>query len=491
MVSRAPVLGMAAGALLLLLILIPPSVAQVPAIPTDPQAEYFRFVIVCTKTFVQVEFQGAGDAECIARDLTQDSLQPPTGSSFGIIQHVVSLAAVPVGTANETTGWKAYPTVGNLVLTGGMSAPFNVHFTALPTIVSPTFTVDLLANYTPMNSPTQESFNQTVRIVAMVDPYYLGNAQTRINDLSQQAGQNERVTYNIDVTNYGVYPDYYVADVHSADPGFLVAKPPGIYVPPHATRTYTFTVLTPKGSLYEFGRNDNFRVDFTSRFGSSQFSSIGILRVTGPYVPLAWIPMTLVALVSGVVVARRVREGAELRALERGSPRRVQPTPRQAVLLAELKRTDPDAFAERKAALEAVYAQRRGEYKSASKERRARDREEIRQARAEFKAARKKQKADEKARRTQEARERKARKILEAQEAKERKKREKELGKARATLEKKRGKLEKKEAKAAQKQAKIDAKQADADAKAAAKAQKAAQKEAKAAAKAAKRGGDR
>src|SRR5581483_1838191 len=484
MVSPAPALRMAAGAVLLLL-LLPSASAQAPTLPSDPRQAYFRFTITCSETFVSVDFLGSGDGHCTAMDLTYDSPGVPGSVSLGAVPHYLSLRAVPVGAPNETAGWQAYPSVSFIQLYGLSSAVFFVHVTTLPTIQSSFFRFDVLANYTAEDGSTQ---NATVHFVAQVRPYGQTFVQTAPQDITKKAGQNERVTYSVLVTNNGVYHDYYHIAVRSNDPDFLVAQPGGVYVPPHETRNVTFTILTPKGKLYELGRSAQFTADITPTFGGGRYQAFGFLRVTGAYVPTYWIPMALVALVSGMVVTRRTREVAQARRLERGAPRRVEPTPRQAVLLAELKRTDPEAYKERKAALDALYAGRRSEYRMTAKERRAADRAEARQARAEFKAERRRRKAEAKERRTQEARERKERKIAEAAEAKERKRKEKDLAKARKILEKKRGKLGRKEAKAAKKQAKIDAKQAKADAKAAKKAQKAAAKEAKAAARAAKKG---
>jgi hypothetical protein len=460
---------MAAGAVLLLLLLVSPLASAQSPLPVDPQSSVFKFAVSCSQSYAIVTAPpGAGDALCTVVDLTYDAVGTSGSSPVGP-PHVVSLRVAPVGLPNETLGWQAYPTVPFVQLAGTGSANFGVHITVLPLIQTAVFRFDLLANYTAENGQTQ---NQTVHLVAQVNPYAQGFVEMDQRSLSQKASQNQEVTYTLDVRNDGVYPDYFHVRVVSNDPTFEIAQPAGVYVPPHQTKQLTFTVLTPKGTLYELGHSAAFTATVTSTFSPATYTAVGILRVTGFYLPVSWIPMALLGVVSATIVARRARETAAARRMERGAPERVQPTPRQAVLLAELKRTDPEAYAQRKAQLDALYAQRRGEYKSISKERRARDREESKLAAAEFRAARKRQAAERKALRTQAARERKEARILEAREAKERKAKEKELKRARSRLGKQQAKLAKKEAKAAKKQAKLDAKAAKQAARAAKKAAK-------------------
>jgi len=187
--------------------------------------------------------------------------------------------------------------------------------------------------------------------------------------------------------------------------------------------------------------------------------------------------------VSAGVVARGSRESRDLRRLEKGRPRPVGLTPRQEVLLAEMRRADPDAYKAKRRSLDVVYKERLTDFREHRKERSDADRVEAQQAKLEFIAQKKTRKAhrkeDMRARKFAKAEARvaaKAQRKADRKEAKLLAKKEKALGKKRA-------KLDKLQAKADKKQAKIDTKAA----KAQTKADKVAAREAKKAEKAARK----
>lgn len=478
MVPPTPAPRMAAGALLLLTFLLPSVHAQVPGLPADPQSGAFGFAVSCNPSFVEVAYLGSGEFACVVQDVSADSGSAPNGPRTGLtpVPHSVTLELVGMAPA-DAQGWQLLIGLPFVPTYSGAVVPVPISVKTTPQITVPQVTFNIRANFSGPNGYTA---TQDFTLTAQVKRYDAAFAE--VMGKIKRAGQDEDVEYTLQITNLGVYPDVYEFAVQSQDPGFQVASPAGVYVPPLSTRNVTIAVMTPNDKVYELGRNTLIFVTVRSTTGVGVYSSTGILQMRGPYLPPHWVPLFVVGLVSAIIVTRGTRERAELRRLEKGRPRRVEPTPRQAILLAELKRKDPEAYKARKAALDAVYAQRREAYLAAYKERKAADREEARQAKAEYKAARKRRKVEEKARRTQEKREAKERKILERKEDKLRRKKEKELAKKRKELQKRQAKLDKK-------QAKVDAKQAKADAKAQAKVDKAAAKQAKAEAKAAKRRG--
>jgi hypothetical protein len=288
-----------------------------------------------------------------------------------------------------------------------------------------------------------------------------------------------------------VYPDVYQFDVQ-APAALHVSRPPAVYVPAHQSRNVTVSVLTPKDHVYDLGTSYSLEFKAASTRGRGVYSTSASLYVRGAHVPVYWIPLTLVGLLAAVVVTRRTRERAEIRRLESGRPRRVAPTPRQAVLLAELKRTDPAAYKERKKQLAALYAARLAAYREERKARLAHDRAERRQAKVEYAEAKRRKKTEREARRVERKAQRKAAKKQRKADRKAAKGERKGLKKKEGVLAKKRkvlAKAQKKQAKVDAKRAKKDAKQAARDAKSAAKAEKAARKQAKAEARAAKKAG--
>lgn len=479
MASPTPATRMAAGAILLLVtLLLPHAAAQVPTLPTSPESQAYGFAVSCDPSFVEVGYLGTGEFNCLVQDLSVDSASPPTGPRTGPAATIHSVTLEQVGVSpSHAQGWQLLIGLPFIGTWAGASIPVDFEVKTTPQLNVPQVTFDVLATFTGPNGYTA---TQNITLTAQVKRYDFAYAE--VVGKIKRAGQDQNVEYVVQVSNLGVYPDVYEFDVRSQDPGFRVTVPAGVYVPPLSSRNVTIGVMTPNDKAYELGRNTIIFVNVHSTTGVGTYGTTGILQMRGPYLPAHWVPLALVALVSTAIVVRGSRERAEMRRLEKGRPRRVEPTPRQAVLLAELKRKDPEAYKARKEGLDAVYAQRREAYLTAYKERKASDREEARQAKAEFKAARKRRKAEEKERRTREKREAKERNILERKENKVRKRKEKELAKKRKALEKRKAKLDKK-------QAKLDAKQAKADAKAQAKADKAAAKQAKAEAKAARRRG--
>lgn len=474
MVLSAPAaLRMAAGVLLLLAFL-PPAQAQAPD-PLGAQSSALGVVVVCPQTFLAVDYAKDQTVECSVQDLSKDSVVAP-GSTSGtsVSSHSLRLAAVP---RNESVlGYQVLLSRDFISMYGGDVHTFTVNVKATPQLNSQEFEFDLHAVY---EGPNGYRSNQTIPFTAEVNFYDF--AVVSMNNQVQDAGQDHIVRYEVVVQNVGVYPDTYRFTVKT-DPDVKVSVPPNLYVPPGETRTAVVSVLTPHGKLYEVGRSIPVSVKVNSAEGTGAYSAYGVLKVRGPYVPVYWIPLLLVGLVSAGVVARGARERGELRRLEKGRPRRVEPTPRQAALLAELKRRDPDAYRGKRAALAAVYRERRSEYDEHRKEMEARDREEAKQARREFKEAKKRRKQQLKEQRLAAKRQKRLDRVEAKKERKLRNAKEKELAKRRKKLDKAKARLEKR-------QAKLDRKQAKKDAKEQARAEKLARKQARAEARAAKKRG--
>lgn len=470
-----------AGPLLLTILALPAASAQ--ALPVSPEDEALEIAILCESAFFEPNYLERDSITCLIRDFSRDSVALPGAPPLGPSIHNVALSVRPAPGHENETGWQVILDQYVLGLRGGQEWPIQVHVTPTPAITTDEYHFELVAEFR-----AQTGYNRTVvmPMVAQVNPY--GQAVLSWGSgQSQKAGQDDVVVYELVIANDGVYPDTYVIDI-TTHPSLRVSAPPDAYVPAGESRTVYISVLTPRGKLYELGFTTPLLVKVTSVGvgdipGTGVYSAAATLQVRGAYVPVYWIPLLVVGLVSASLLSVEGVRRAELRREERGRPRPVEVSPRQAVLLAELKRQDRAAYKEKRAALDAVYKERLADYRAHRRERLAADRAEARQARLEFAQ-------QKKARRAQRALDKRARaeaRRAERIEAREVKKREKLLAKAKKKLAKAQKKQAKIDAKLAAKQAKIDAKLAKKEAQRAAAAAKAEAKAAKAAAKAAKR----
>ena len=466
---------MAAGALLLFT-LMPPAAAQLPD-QLDPVAGgAMNFIVLCSDTLLEPTYAGSDEVTCLLQDVSRDSVYAP-GSTSGTSpsQHLVTLTAEPRNASANVTGWQVLVSRPFITTFGGDTHEFTVNVKATPLINTQDYDFDLVAHFS-----TTGGYNATQRVPfnAQVGRYDFALLSWVPGSQSQKADLDQVVTYSVVLQNTGVYPDSYRFSVSARD-DLKVTAPPSVYIPPGESRVVNVSVLTPNNKIFELGRGETITIKATSVSGSGVYTTTGILQIRGSYIPLYWIPLLVVGAVSTAIVARGSREARELRKLEKGRPRPVALTPRQQVLLGELRKGDPDAYKTKRRSLDVVYKERLADYRAHRKEREAADREEARLAALELKAQRKarkeKRKADALAQKAA-RKEAKLAKKAEQKEAKLLKKKEKVLAKARAKLAKKQAKIDKK-------QAKIDAKAA----KAQAKADKAAAREAKKAEKAAKR----
>lgn len=471
--ARASRSRIAAGALLLSLLVpfIPSASAQIPA-PIAGAAP-LDIHLFCPDQLLEPAYAGADDAECTLKDLSRDAVYHPDAGVGPGYTHTVFLETRAVNESLNASGWQVELTLSAYSMSGGQEVPFSVRAKATPAIDAQDYHFELIATYV---GPGGYNKTMVVPFTAEVGPYDFA-LPSWVGSQSRKAGQDEVVVYTLAITNAGVYPDSYRFTIN-APPDLFVTTPPNLFVPPGETRTTNISALTPHGKIYELGRNAVIGIKIQSVSGSGVYSSTATLNIRGPYVPAYWVPLLLVGLVSASVVVRGSREKAELRALERGRPKPVALTPRQAVLLAELRRTDKEAYEAKRRSLDSVYKERLVDYRAHRKERQQADAEEARQAKREFLAAKKarKEKRKEEKRAAKLARkqatiEAKAQKKEAKREAKLVKKKEKVLGKKRAKLEKERAKAEAREAKAAAKQARLDARAAKAAAREAKKKQ--------------------
>lgn len=469
----------------LLVVLAPPAAAQVPPLPAPPApaplhppsgSEMKQISLDADTTFVDVPYQAQGIVKIIVRDLSRDSAQGQPGVPFPAplaleFDQILVSAEFEGG---PKIGWGLGLGITSPSLRGGESAEGNLIVQTVGRLEQQIVRIHVNATLHLRNG---SKLVEGEVITARVLPYYRGVLQ--VLEASATAGQFETLTFPVEVTNPSVYPDTYVLNV-TAPPGYLAHVTPKVYVPPGEIRYVNLTVVTPKDKLYDFGTPASLVVRMRSENDPTNYESYASIYVRGPYVPKAWLPLVGLVIVSGALLMNRWADEREARALEKGKPRRPRPTPRQEVLLKELKRRDPAAYRERVAQLAAIYAARRQAYREHRRENLALERAERGAARAETRAERRRRREEARAERER----LRARAVEERAERKEERKRDRILAEERRRLEKERAKL-------LAKRGKLQAKEAKRRAKEEAERAKREAKEAKRRAREEKRAGSR
>lgn len=460
----------------------PPTLPEAPTLEELEQSQ-MGIALSTDSGYARVPYNGNAATRITVHDMSQDTGRTAAtgGVGFDAKPHYVDLKVLNREEV-DAAGWQVQIGSTSLQMFGGQTQDVDVNFVTTPQISQRVITATVIAEF--FDGQTGYRTNQTINLTGEVMPYSLGNV--RMLTFPQTVGQFEVHTFDVLVTNDAVYPDEFTIDARMDKDGFVVIAPASVYIPAKETRTVTINIRTPYGTFYEWGNNANLKVDVSSVRGGT-FSVVGIMKVEGFYISSYWTPLLLVGAVSLGVVIRDRNERAELRRLEKGRPRRVQPTPRQTVLLAELKRTDPETFKEKKARMDTLYKARRETYRDEHKRVVESDRAERKQARIEYAAAMARKKMEKKEQRRLASIERKEARARAKVENKEAKRQAKVDAKERKRLQKVVGKKRKKLEKVRHKQAKVDAKQTKLDAKAAAKAERVAAKAAKAEARAAKK----
>lgn len=467
-----------------------PASAQVPYLPTQDARVIINLEV--NESYVEIPFAGSVNIGLVVQDL---SFEPttPGGPEVSKRTHAANFQA-RILTPNAT-GWGIgfYP--GATSTKSGESVFGGLNIAALAS--AKPAVIDIALEYEHEQYANSSMMKNVEYVRARILPNYVFDLKADGRTSVQSAGQFENVFFDFTVQNLALYPDAVDLTVKAPE-GYIVYIPSRVYLDPGETRTVTLMVTTPKDKVWELSRTDAFMVTGRSVNNPAYtFSAFSIVKVSGPYIPSKWIPLATLGLFCVALVVTRTRETRERRVQEKGGPRRPRVTPRQQVMLKELKRTNPEAFKAQTARLAALYAARKGAYKQFRKERLAEEREMREQSAREL--------AEEKKRRAERARieerlnkERARLEKLKAQELAriERAQRKEQAieDKKRKAEEKKRAKVEAKERKRLQKvllkkqkvllkerakAAKLAQKQAAKDAKAAAKAAKAAAKAAK------------
>lgn len=450
-----------------------PVAAQAPPLPPPPTGgptgeEYLQLNIGPMNdqgyVFVRPGQQARVMLEVVdnSADRAQDAKNP--------FPHTIELSARIAG---KPAGWSA--TITNNTI---FSAPGSSYMATL--IVTALYAAEINYVRVEINGTLTSSDGRRVTddatVTAQLLPFYAGRAFVQYEEGPVTASQEELVVYPVVIENQATYPDWFTIHLN-ATPGWRASMPERVYVPPLSSRVVNLTIYTPRTAFYEWGTLGIVSIEIRSQSDPGfRYTTAALVNLKGFHVPGYWIPVALFAVVAaGALVDKSIEKRREAVARE-GRPRRPQPTPRQAVLLKELKKRDPAAYKEKMAALAAVWKARREAYRSQVKQRRAEERRLAREQRAAARAEKKRRKQQRKLDAQREA-------ALE----KERHARLKDLAAKQAVVDKLRRKEEKKQAKLDRQRKKELAKVAKAKGKELEKARKAAAKQQAAAERAARK----
>ncbi|HLE96122.1 MAG TPA: hypothetical protein VI997_02025 [Candidatus Thermoplasmatota archaeon] len=368
---------------MLFVLAAPVATAQTPGRPTVFEDDILHIAVnVDDASFKEVQYLGTVTFQCSIEDLSRDSaLEAPTGSGRGISHQVIIeteiFPYVPGGEAaagNATNltapiGWAASGGT-SVSTTGGQVAPFTIQVKTGGAVATNYVQVKITARGTAWGA---EDYDEEIVLVKLA-PYYAG--RILMKEAPPHADQDATVTYPVEVTSFNSYPDAYLLNV-TAPPGFFASVPGRIVMQPYETRVVNVTIVTPHWKLYDFGTAGTIVVTARSENEPKVvYTAATTVTVEGMYVAPYWIPILVLGLVAGQVLTTRSRERLTLRRGERGYPRHPRPNPREAALLAELKRRDRVAWKARMAQFAALHVERRREWKAHRKSELARERRE-------------------------------------------------------------------------------------------------------------------
>ncbi len=446
---------------LLILLVAAPAFPVVEAqAPVDPR-DIYGMKVTLDRSFNTVQYLQKSNFTVTIEDISRDDGQ--SAPAIGRLVHTILventvIEGLPSGWAASTDDTAFTTTPGDIVRT-------TLRVTAGAAIQQPYVRVNMTLAFIAGDTVIRD----TVTVAVQVAPYYI--ALVLVKEVPPPQKQQKIVAIPVQITNLGLYPDKFLLNA-SAREGWKVSIPPEITLNALETRTVYMNVQTPKRGIYEFGELSIVEVSVKSANDPFvAYTRSTVVKVQGFYFSSYWQPLTIFTFLAVGLLVARSAERSGLRNGEDGKPRPFELTPRQRVLLGELKKRDPEAYKARMAQLAAIHRTRRETYRRIHKTRIQDEKRlmkaEHREAKEELalrKEAASEQKEAEKAKRArvreiEKERAKRLAAILEIRrkqdkiDGKERKKREKVLGKERKKTEKALAKQMKADAKAAKKAA--------------------------------------
>ncbi len=374
--------------ILLALILVLSSMPLVAAQSASTR-DVYGMQVTLDRTFAKVQYLQKANFTVTIKDISKDDAQGAPTASY--LVHTVRIEDVYL--EGNPAGWAISADDAQWNTVPGQTVQTTLRVTAGAAIRQPI----VHANMSILLLGYDTVIRETVSFVVQVEEYYISLVLLKTVPPPQK--QVKVVSLPVELTNLGLYPDKLFINV-TVPSGWKASVPPQVILNPFETRTIFLDVQTPKRGIYEFGEIALVRVDVrSSKDPAAVYSRSTVVKVEGFYFSSYWEPLTIFAFLAAGLLITRGAERSRRREGEDGRPRPVELTPRQRVLLAELKRRDPDAYKARMAQLAAIHRTRREKYRRDHRTRLKDERRLIREEKIEtreLRAARKEEAVERK-----------------------------------------------------------------------------------------------
>lgn len=320
---------------LLLLALLPPASAQSPSIlPPGPYQE--RLVLVSVNA--DPDTQEVDRLNQVRYDLTIDDMSVDAQQGSSVIFHNIDLTVQK----NESAypGWNAF--LGQTFFSpsyGGNRWQTFLVVQAPATIKSQFMKVVVTAT---LSSTTGQVVTDSTEVATRVRPFTIADVDLRA--APREAGPFEQVQFPVTISNAGLYPDTFLISA-TAPEHWYTSVQPKLTLFPGETREVTVDVITPSTRVFVPQETGIILVQVRSTLDPNLvYERAAVVNLQGFFFPEYWAPLLVLGAVLVGAVAKRTAEGGRRSAKEQGQPVPPRFTPAQQVMLADLKRRDPQRY---------------------------------------------------------------------------------------------------------------------------------------------------
>jgi hypothetical protein len=387
--------------------------AQVPTPPTVPSQQEGSPVRQLLQVGLdvitppqEVPLLGQGVYEVVVEDRSAD--RAPDGQ--GLLHYI--LLDLVFNTTQPASGWSAF--LGNPVFQSQGGTVHRTTLTVVPgaTVQGQYYRVSVRATMydTGGNVVTDEQ-----EVVTKLRPFSF--ATVDLPGSVPNVGPFEEAFIPVLIGNAGQFPDTFLLHAEGP-PGWFVQVQPQLTLFPGEERTVQVHLVSPADRVFVPQESATILVYVTSELDPSVvYDRAMVVVLEGTFLPGYWVPLLLLGAVLAAAAGQRAVEGGRRRAKEQGRPHAPELTPAQAVLLADLKKRDPQRY-------QAMVERRRGAMKARERaylavrgKRAALERMLVDQQRAKVRAEKAQEKAAERERQRREAELERQRSVLEREKA--------------------------------------------------------------------------